>query len=87
MSYPENPPQINFDEYRNKVANQDLVKQLEQAYKSLKITYPKDNISQQIDQQEVAYKKQAEEYIEVANAKISEAEKLVCASLFISTLQ
>lgn len=78
LSYPENPPQINFNDYRNKVASKDLVQQLEQAYKSLKIPYPKDTLSHEVDQQEADYKKQCDAYVSVANAKIAEAEKLVC---------
>lgn len=77
MSYPENPPQINFDEYRNKVANKELVGKLEQAYKSLKINYPKENLSQEVDKQEADYKQQANAYVEIANSKIAQAEKLV----------
>ena len=78
MSYPENPPPINFEEYRQKVSNKDVVGQLEQAYKSLKITYPKDTLSAEVDKQEQEYKRQADAYVGVANSKIAEAEKLVC---------
>lgn len=77
LSYPENPPQINFEEYRKKVSSKDAVNQLESAYKALKVTYPKDTLSQEVDKQEEEYKKKALAYVDVANAKIAEAEKLV----------
>ena len=77
MSYPENPPQLNFAEYQKKIANNDVVKQLEQAYKSLKITYPKDYLSPEVDKQELESQKQNEAYYDVANANIAQAEKLV----------
>ncbi|KAH9390075.1 PREDICTED: ATP synthase subunit d, mitochondrial-like [Rhagoletis zephyria] len=76
LSYPENPPQINFEEYRKKVSSKDAVNQLESAYKALKVTYPKDTLSQEVDKQEEEYKKKALAYVDVANAKIAEAEKL-----------
>lgn len=77
MSNPENPPAINFSDFRNKVGNKETVDQLEKAYKALKIVYPKDTLSQEVDQEELDYKKKSESYIEVANAKIAEAKKLV----------
>lgn len=78
MSNPANPPQIDFEDYKKKVSNPQLVQQIEQAYKSLKITYPKDTLSGEVDKQEQEYKKQADDYVAVANTKIAEAEKLVC---------
>lgn len=77
LSYPENPPAINFEEYRKKVSSKEAVNQLEAAYKALKITYPKDTLSPEVDKQEEEYKKKATAYVDVANAKIAEAEKLV----------
>lgn len=77
LSNPENPPAINFSDFRNKVGNKETVDQLEKAYKALKIVYPKDTLSQEVDQEELDYKKKSESYIEVANAKIAEAKKLV----------
>ncbi|OTF83778.1 ATP synthase subunit d, mitochondrial-like protein [Euroglyphus maynei] len=76
LSYPENPPEINFNEYKTRVSNKDLVQKLEQAYKSLKIPYPKNTVASEIDQQESEYKTKCNEYMSVANAKIAEAEKL-----------
>lgn len=77
LSYPENPPQINFEDYKNKVKSKDVVAQLEKAYKAVKIPYPKDTLSQEVDKQEQEFKAQSESYVAVANAKIAEADKLV----------
>lgn len=82
LSYPENPPQINFEEYRKKVSSKEAVNQLEAAYKALKVTYPKDTLSHEVDKQEEEYKKNALAYVDVANAKIAEAEKLVSIVTF-----
>lgn len=60
------------------MANKDLVQKLEQAYKSLKIVYPKDTErGAEINKQEADYKKECESYIPVANGKIAQAEALV----------
>ena len=83
LSYPENPPQINFKEYESKVRDPKLVQQLEKAYKSVKIPYPKDNLSHEVDEQEAEFKKQADTYFELANTKILEAEKLVCFAILL----
>lgn len=78
LSYPENPPQIDFNQYKSKVANKDLVQKLEQAYKSMKIVYPTDTErGAEIAKQEAEHKKQCESYIPVANGKIAEAQALV----------
>lgn len=77
MAYPENPPEINFNEYKARLSNKDLVQKLEQAYKSLKIPYPKNTVAAEIDQQELEYKKTCDAYVSIANSKIAEAEKLV----------
>lgn len=77
LANPENPPAIKFDEYRQKVSTKEAVQQIEAAYKALKIPYPKDTLSPEVDAQEVDYKKKSQEYVGVANAKIAEAEKLV----------
>ncbi|KAH9413613.1 ATP synthase peripheral stalk subunit d, mitochondrial-like [Dermatophagoides pteronyssinus] len=76
MAYPENPPEINFNEYKARLSNKDLVQKLEQAYKSLKIPYPKNTVAAEIDQQELEYKKTCDAYVSIANSKIAEAEKL-----------
>lgn len=59
------------------MSSKEAVNQLEAAYKALKITYPKDTLSHEVDKQEEEYKKKALAYVDVANAKIAEAEKLV----------
>ena len=84
LSYPENPPQINFEDYKKKVTSPQMVQQLEQAYKSLKIPYPKDTLSHEIDQQEQEYKKRGDAYVEVANSKIAQAEKMVWRLVHLS---
>ena len=54
-----------------------MVQKLEQAYKSLKIPYPKDTVAGEIEQQESEYKRTCDAYVPIANSKIAEAEKLV----------
>lgn len=74
---PENPPDIDWNGYKSQIANKDVVSQLESAYKALKIPYPKDAVTPQIDQQEKDCQVTVQEFCKQSNDKIKEAEQLV----------
>lgn len=74
---PETPPEIDWNNYKSKIANKDVVSQLESGYKALKIPYPKDAVTPMIDQQEKECQVTVEEFCKQSNGKIKEAEELV----------
>lgn len=77
LSNPEKAPAIDWTYYKNNITNKSLVDQLESAYRSLAITYPKDTLSQEVDAQEKANEKEVEEFIKDSKLVIAEANKLV----------
>jgi len=76
MSYPENPPAIDFNYYRSRLAQPAVVDQLEQSYKTLSIPYPKDTRSHEVDEQEKDQQKLAAVFCSESETRIKEAQTL-----------
>lgn len=77
LSYPETAPQIDFKEYRTRAADPAVIDELEKIYKSLKIPYPKDTQTAQIDQQEKEDQKRVDLYCKDSVARAEEAKAMV----------
>lgn len=58
MSYPENPPPINWGLYRSRIPSKALVEEFEKQYSSVKVQYPADKLSPAIDAQEKEFEKE-----------------------------
>lgn len=52
MANPETAPKIDWDYYKTRVPVQGMVDNFRKKYESLSISYPSDNVTPQIDQQE-----------------------------------
>ncbi|XP_054722392.1 ATP synthase subunit d, mitochondrial-like [Uloborus diversus] len=52
MSNPEKPPAIDFEAYRSRLPNRAMVDEFEKQYKSIKVPFPADNLTAQVDEQE-----------------------------------
>ena len=52
LANPEKPPQIDWAYYQQKVAVPGLVDSFKKQYESLKVPYPEDKVSPQVDAQE-----------------------------------
>ena len=52
LANPAEPPQINWAEYEKKVPIAGMVKEFQSKYQSLKIPYPADKLTPQIEAQE-----------------------------------
>jgi len=76
LSYPETAPSIDFNSYRNRVANPEIVDKLEKAYKSVQISYPKDTRSHEVDTQQKQSKINNEELLRTSALVIEEALKM-----------
>ncbi|RWS14675.1 ATP synthase subunit d: mitochondrial-like protein [Dinothrombium tinctorium] len=77
MSYPENPPPIDWNAYRATIANKSVVDELEKSYKAVSVPYPKDTLSATVDEQEKEAEKIAAEFCEWSECKVKEAEVLL----------
>jgi hypothetical protein len=80
LSYPETAPKIDWAYYKQNITAKSVVDQLEASYKALNITYPVDNVSDQIAAQEAANEKEAEAFIQDSKQIQTEANKMVCIS-------
>lgn len=49
MAYPENPPKIDWAYYKNKIPIAGLVENFQKQYDALKIPFPQDTVSSQIN--------------------------------------
>ncbi|XP_013792035.1 ATP synthase subunit d, mitochondrial-like [Limulus polyphemus] len=74
-SYPENPPAIDFSFYRARVATPAIVDEFEKTYKALKVPYPSEKVTPQIDVQEKEAQKEAQEFVKESNNRIEEYNK------------
>jgi len=77
LSYPETAPQIDWAYYRKNITAASVVDQLEKSYKALNIAYPKDNVTEQINAQEVENEKEVELFIKDSKQIQTEANKML----------
>ena len=77
MSNPEKAPDVDWDYYKKNIVNKDVVAKLEAAYKAVKVPYPPDTKSSEIDDQAKRAKAEFKILCEVSNEKIKETEKLL----------
>lgn len=72
---PEAPPAIPWAQYEKKVAIAGLVKTFQSQYEALKIPYPADTYSQQVDTQEQEVKKEIADFIKASETRINQYQK------------
>lgn len=77
MANPENPPKIDWAAYKNTVPVAGMVENFQKQYEALKIPYPADNVSAQVDQQKQQIAKEIEDFKKSSAARISEHEKAI----------
>ena len=51
LANPENPPKIDWDQYQHLIPVKGLVDSFKKQYESLKVPYPADNVTAQVDSQ------------------------------------
>lgn len=72
MQFPEKPPEINWNYYKTKVPVAGMVDDFQKQYSALKIPYPPDTVSSQLDAQEKELKAEIENFKKESSARIEE---------------
>ncbi|XP_065579818.1 ATP synthase subunit d, mitochondrial-like [Artemia franciscana] len=70
LSYPEQPSPINWEHYRKSLTNPAMVDAFKKQYEALKVPYPEDKVSSQIDAQEAEAKKEITKFIQESRGRI-----------------
>ncbi|CAH2039218.1 unnamed protein product, partial [Iphiclides podalirius] len=77
LANPPEPPKINWNLYKQSVPIPGMVDNFQKQYDALKIPYPVDNVSAQIDAQWAQVKKTIEVFIQESNKNIVSYEKQI----------
>lgn len=77
LANPESPPKIDWAAYKAKVPVAGMVDSFQKQYESLKVPYPADTLSAQVDQQKSQVQKEVEAFIKASNARIADNEKAI----------
>ncbi|EFA01349.1 ATP synthase subunit d, mitochondrial [Tribolium castaneum] len=75
MENPEKAPEINWSFYKSRVPVAGMVDEFQKQYSALKIPYPPDTVSSQVDAQEQEIKGEIEKFKRESSARISQYEK------------
>ncbi len=74
---PENPPKIDWAFYKSRIGVPGLVDKFQKEYESLKIEYPADKYSSQIDSQEKEALEAVQKFIQESNKRIEESKQRI----------
>ncbi|KAI9557818.1 hypothetical protein GHT06_014567 [Daphnia sinensis] len=74
MANPEKPPAIDWAYYQARVAVPGLVESFKKQYEALKVPYPVDKVTAQVDAQEKEAEIAIKEFIAQSNRRVAEAE-------------
>ncbi|XP_022911684.1 ATP synthase subunit d, mitochondrial-like [Onthophagus taurus] len=75
QSLPETLPKIDFSYYKKGIAIPGLVDDFEKQYGEIKIPYPEDNVSKDIDELEKEIRQDMEKFKKESDARIAEYKK------------
>ncbi|KAJ8979850.1 hypothetical protein NQ317_006314 [Molorchus minor] len=75
LSNPEQPPAIDWAFYKSKVPVAGMVDEFQKQYSALKISYPVDTVSAQIDALEKDVKGDVDKFKSESNSRIAEYKK------------
>lgn len=74
---PETPPKIDWAAYKKTVPVAGMVDNFQKQYEALKVPYPADTITSQVDQQKQSVQKEIEQFVSSSKSRISEHEKAI----------
>ncbi|XP_059058025.1 ATP synthase subunit d, mitochondrial [Achroia grisella] len=75
LANPPEPPKINWAVYKQSVPIPGMVDNFQKQYEALKIPFPADTQTAQVDAQWAEVKKAIESFVQTANANITKYEK------------
>lgn len=71
LANPAEAPKINWAAYKQTVPIPGMVENFQKQYEALKVPYPADNMTAQVEAQWVEVKKSIEAFIQQSNATIA----------------
>ncbi|CAK1544841.1 unnamed protein product [Leptosia nina] len=77
LANPAEAPKINWNQYKAAITIPGMVENFQKQYEALKIPYPADTLTSQIDAQWVQIQKEIEAYVKESNANIEGYEKKI----------
>lgn len=75
LANPENPPKIDWAHYKALVPVPGLVEKFQKQYEALKIPYPADNVTPQVEAQAKETKAEIEAFKKASNSRIATYQK------------
>ncbi|XP_055907290.1 ATP synthase subunit d, mitochondrial [Eupeodes corollae] len=75
MANPENPPKIDWAQYKAIIPIPGLVDKFQKQYEALKIPYPADNVTAQVEAQAKETKAEIESFKKASNERIAKFQK------------
>jgi len=79
LANPEAPPKLNFGEYKSKIPIAGLVDSLQKQYDALKVPYPADKLTTEVNAQEKSAEQTIKQFVAASNARIQEHQKKLAA--------
>lgn len=77
LANPENPPKIDWEAYKKVVPVAGMVDNFQKQYEALKVPYPADSLTAQVDQQKQVVVKEIEQFVSSSQSRIAEHEKAI----------
>ncbi|XP_044735461.1 ATP synthase subunit d, mitochondrial [Chrysoperla carnea] len=74
FSFPENPPKLDWAYYKERIAVAGMADNFQKQYEALKVPYPEDKVSKDIDALEKSVKSEISAFVAESNKRISEYE-------------
>jgi F-type H+-transporting ATPase subunit d len=74
LANPENPPKIDWAAYKKTVPVAGMVDAFQKQYEALKVPFPADTVSSQIESQKSATQKEIEKFVAESKTRIAKHE-------------
>nr|CAD7413413.1 unnamed protein product [Timema cristinae]CAD7434351.1 unnamed protein product [Timema monikensis] len=77
LASPEEPPKIDWAAYKSRVGVPGMVEDFQKKYEALKIPYPADTLTVQVEAQQKQATKEVQDFISASNVRIAAYEEEV----------
>ncbi|XP_055344721.1 ATP synthase subunit d, mitochondrial-like [Paramacrobiotus metropolitanus] len=72
MAHPESQPAIDWGYYASRIPNTQLVEEMKRSYEALKVPFPADTRTKEIDQQEQETIKAVQEFVKESEERVAD---------------